>query len=586
MTEEKKKNWDFPLFKRMMTYIGPYKGLFNFTAFLTIFLVGLSLIKPIIIGVMVTENIGNINPKGLLENTILVLSLMIIEAIAQYYFSFNANLLGQRIVEDLRNKLLNHLLHFKLKYYDKTPIGQLVTRVVSDMETISDIFSQGVLVIIGDVLKLVGVLIAMFVINWKLSLLVLIPIPVLLWATNIFKKAIKTAFQQVRTQVAQLNTFVQEHITGMNIVQLFGREKEEAKEFRDINHKHKTAHIKSVWAYSIFFPVVEILSALSLAFLVYFIVLQADVPGIDIDTIAGELTTFILFIHMLYRPIRMLADKFNVVQMGMVSAERVFAILDQDETIATISSPKLIENFEGEVDFKNIWFAYNNEEWVLEDISFSVKKGETIALVGATGAGKSTIINLLSRFYEFQKGEIYIDNHNIQELELEQLRRNISVVLQDVFLFSGSIKKNISLEDKNISDEQIIEAAKAVGAHDFISKLPEGYNFDVRERGGMLSAGQRQLLAFIRAYVYNPKILVLDEATSSVDTETEILIQNAIEKLTENRTSIIIAHRLSTIKNADRIYVMDKGRITEFGSHEELLKQNGAYKHLYDLQFK
>lgn len=578
--------WDFSLFKRVMTYISPYKPLFYFTAFLTIALVGLGLIKPIIIGDMVKENINNFDTQALLQNTILVIGLMIIEAIAQYYFSFNANLLGQRIVEDLRNTLIKHVLKFKLKYFDKTPIGQLVTRAVSDMETIADIFAQGILVIIGDVLKLVGVLIAMFVINWKLSILVLLPIPILLWATNLFKKAIKSAFEQVRTQVSKLNTFVQEHITGMNIVQIFGREQEEAKQFREINKKHRNAHIKSVWAYSIFFPVVEILSALSLTFLVIFLVLQADVPGIDISSIAKDLTVFILFIHMLYRPIRMLADRFNTLQMGLVSAKRVFAILDQDETIPVVKNPKKITQFEGKVDFKNVWFAYNNEEWVLKDISFEVNKGETIALVGATGAGKSTIINLLSRFYEFQKGSIAVDAEDIRELDLEQIRQNISVVLQDVFLFSGSIKKNISLEDDSISDEQIIEASKAVGAHDFISKLPNGYDFDVRERGGMLSAGQRQLLAFIRAYVYNPKILVLDEATSSVDTETELLIQNAIERLTQNRTSIVIAHRLSTIQKADRIYVMDNGKIIEHGSHEELLAIDGAYKRLYDLQFK
>ena len=584
--EGENKLWDFSLFARIMTYVKPYKVLFYFTSFLTIALAILGIAKPIIIGKMVKDNINNLDVESLLYNTILVIALMIVEGLAQYYFSYNANVLGQRIVEDLRNKLIKHVLRFRLKFYDKTPIGRLVTRVVSDMETIADIFAQGVLVIIGDILKLVGVLIAMFVINWKLSLLVLIPIPILLIATNIFKRAIKTAFQQVRLQIAQLNTFVQEHITGMNIVQIFGREQEEAKRFRVINEKHKAAHIKSVWAYSIFFPVVEILSALSLALLVVYVVLQAQIPGIDIATIAKDLTVFILFIHMLYRPIRMLADRFNTLQMGMVSAERVFNLLDKDERIKTPEHPIVLEHFEGKVSFKNVWFAYNDEDWVLKNVSFEVNPGQTVALVGSTGAGKSTIINLLSRFYEFQEGDICIDDHDIRQLDLEFIRQNISVVLQDVFLFSGSIKKNITLEDSSITDEKLIAAAKTVGAHDFISGLPNSYDFDVKERGGMLSAGQRQLLAFIRAYVYNPKILILDEATSSVDTETELLIQKAIDKLTENRTSIVIAHRLSTIKKADKIFVLDEGEIIESGSHNELLDQNGAYKRLYDLQFR
>ena len=584
MSSVEGKTWDFKLFWRIMQYVKPYRLVFIATSLLTIFLSVLGLAKPIIIGNMVKNNINQLDKEGLLFWAIVVVVLMIIEAIAQYYHSYKANWLGQKIVQDIRNEIFKKTTSFKLKYFDKTPIGRLVTRVISDMETIADIFSEGVLVIIGDILKLIGVLIAMFVINWKLSLLVMIPIPLLLIATNIFKKAIKDAFQMVRTQVAQLNTFVQEHITGMNIVQIFGREKQEAKTFRKINEEHRDAHIKSVWAYSIFFPVVEILSALSLAFLVIYIVLQADVPDQEIAVLAKDLTVFILFIHMLYRPIRMLADRFNTLQMGMVSAERVFNIIDTDERI--LQEEENTQSVEGNVRFNNVWFAYNDEEWVLKNISFEVKAGETIALVGATGAGKSSIINLLSRFYEFQKGEILIDGVDIRKTDIEHLRNHISVVLQDVFLFSGSIYRNITLDDKDISKEQVMNAAIDVGAHQFISSLPNGYDFDVRERGGMLSAGQRQLLSFIRAYVYNPKILVLDEATSSVDTETEILIQNAIDKLTENRTSIVIAHRLSTIKKADKIFVLDKGEIIESGTHDELLKQNGAYKRLYDLQFK
>lgn len=584
MSNKKNKTWDVKLFWRIMQYVKPYRLVFIATSLLTIFLAILGIVKPIIIGHMVKNNISQLDKESLLFWTIIVVLLMIIEAITQYYHSYQANWLGQKIVQDIRNEIFKKTTSFKLKYFDKTPIGRLVTRVISDMETIADIFSEGVLVIIGDVLKLVGVLIAMFVINWKLSLLIMIPVPLLLIATNIFKKAIKDAFQMVRTQVAQLNTFVQEHITGMNIVQIFGREKQEAKTFRKINEEHRDAHIKSVWAYSIFFPVVEILSALSLAFLVIYIVLQADVPDQEIAVLAKDLTVFILFIHMLYRPIRMLADRFNTLQMGMVSAERVFNIIDTDERI--IQDEEQTQNISGNVVFNNVWFAYNDDEWVLKNISFEVKAGETIALVGATGAGKSSIINLLSRFYEFQKGEILIDGIDIRKTDIEHLRNHISVVLQDVFLFSGSIYRNITLDDKHITKEQVVSAAIDVGAHQFISSLPNGYDFDVRERGGMLSAGQRQLLSFIRAYVYNPKILVLDEATSSVDTETEILIQNAIDKLTENRTSIVIAHRLSTIKKADKIFVLDKGEIIESGTHNELLNQNGAYKRLYDLQFK
>jgi len=477
--------------------------------------------------------------------------------------------------------LFKHVTRFKLRYFDRTPIGQLVTRVVSDIETIAEIFSQGILVILGDILKLVVVVVVMFIYNWKLSLLVLTPIPLLLIATNIFKNAIKKAFQQVRTQVSVLNTFVQEHLTGMNIVQIFNREEAESDKFRDINDKHRQAHIRSVWAYSVFFPVVEILSAISLAVLVWWGARESLAGDISV----GDLVTFILFIYMLFRPIRQLADRFNVLQMGMVGSQRVFKVLDTDERIAD-TGHKTGERLEGAIEFQNVWLAYEEDDYVLRDISFEVNKGEVVAFVGATGAGKSSVINLLSRFYEFQKGDILIDDHSIREYELDFLRNEIAVVLQDVFLFSDTIHHNITLGDKHISREQVIEAAEAVGAHEFIMELPGNYDFDVRERGGMLSSGQRQLISFIRAYVYNPSILVLDEATSSVDTETEILIQNAIDRITEGRTSIVIAHRLSTIQKADKIIVMDEGKILEMGSHAELLEHGGAYKNLFDLQFK
>ncbi len=574
------KAFDLKLFTRVFRYVAPYKRVFYFALFLTIFLAGLGVLRPILIGKAIDVYVINSDPKGLLYIMLIVVGILFVEAAAQFYQTYYSNWLGQSVTIDLRSLLFNHITSFKLKYFDKTAIGTLVTRCISDIETISQIFSQGLLSIMGELLKLIVVIAVMFAINWQLTLYSLVPIPVLIFAMIIFKNAIKRSFQQVRTQVSRLNAFAQEHIVGMSIVQVFNREAKEKEKFKDINRSHRRAHIKSIWAYSIFFPVVEILSAVSLAFLIWW-----GVGGvIENEVTMGDLVMFILFIHMLFRPIRQLADRFNVLQMGMVGSERVFAVLDTQSHIQ--DSGTLESGVKGNIQFRNVWFAYQDEDWVLKDLSFEAKEGETIAFVGATGAGKSSIVNLINRFYEFQKGEILIDGTPVQDYDLEYLRSAIAVVLQDVFLFSDTIANNISLQNPDISREEIIAAAEGVGASDFIEKMPGTYDYDVKERGGMLSVGQRQLISFIRAYVYNPKILILDEATSSVDTESELLIQNAIDRLTENRTSIVIAHRLSTIQKADRIIVLEKGKIIEQGTHQELLANEGHYKKLIDMQFQ
>lgn len=575
------KAWDTALFKRIMRYVRPYKNTFIVTAFLVIVLAILGPLRPWLIQHTIDEEVKNFNADGVLKLTLIMIGVLILEAIVQFYQTYWANWLGQTIIKDLRVQLYKHIMSFRLKYFDRTAIGTLVTRTVSDIETIANIFSQGVLVIIGDILKLVAVVGFMVSVDWLLTLITLIPIPILIIATNIFKKVIKKAFQDVRTQISRLNAFVQERVTGMKIIQIFNREKVELSRFEKMNKLHRNAHIQTVWAYSIFFPVVEMLSAASLALLVWW-----GTKGVLAGyTTLGNLMAFIMYIYMMYRPIRQLADRFNTLQMGMVSSERVFKVLDTDSFIenkGTFSKPKL----EGEIEFKNIWFAYNEDEYVLKDISFTAKAGETIAFVGATGSGKTSTINLLGRFYEFQKGDIIVDGVSIRDYDISELRSRMAVVLQDVFLFSDSIYNNITLNNSDIAEEKVIEAAKKVGAHDFINKLPGAYHYDVKERGGMLSVGQRQLISFIRAYVHNPSILILDEATSSIDTESEQMIQKATDVLTEGRTSIVIAHRLSTIQKADKIIVLEAGRIIEQGNHQELLAQNGHYKKLFDLQFK
>lgn len=572
--------FDYKLLKRILNYILPYKGKFYFTGFLVIILAVIAPIRPLLIQYAVDHYILVPNSVMLYNITMALVGLLILESGLQFIQTYLANWLGQSVVKDLRIDVYKKINNFKLQYFDKTPIGTLVTRVVSDLETISDIFSQGILIIIGDLLKLVAVVVFMLVQDWKLTLIMLIPMPILIFATNWFKNYIKLAFQDVRTAISNLNTFVSEHLTGMNIVQVFNQEERELTSFRKINEEHKQANIRTVWANSIFFPVVEVLSAISLALLVWWG--AGDV--VSGRTSLGVLTAFIMYINMLYRPIRQLADKFNTLQMGMVASERVFKVLDTEASIDN-SGSGTTENLKGEITFKDLWFSYLPDNWILKGINFHGNSGETIAFVGATGAGKTSVINLLGRFYEFQKGHILIDGKDIRSYELNSLRSSIGVVLQDVFLFSDTIMNNISLRNPKITEKEIIAASKTVGAHEFISKLPGGYHFDVKERGGMLSSGQRQLIAFIRAYVYNPKILILDEATSSVDSETERLIQNAIDILTEGRTSIIIAHRLATIQKADTIIVLDQGRIVEQGNHNTLLNKNGVYQNLFELQF-
>ncbi len=575
------KAFDLRLLSRIVRYVKPYKALFVLTGCLTLILAVLGPLRPYLIQYTVDNSIIIPN-KGLLLNlTLLLIFILILEGVLQFVETYSANKVGQLVIRDLRNEVFSKISGFRLKYFDRTPIGRLVTRAVSDIETISEIFSQGILVIIGDILKLIVVVGFMFYTSWQLTLVSLIPVPILILATIIFKNYIKKAFREVRNAVSALNSFVQEHITGMNIVQIFNREEREFERFKEINEEHKKAHIKTVWANAIFFPVVEILSAASIAILVWWGA-KSVIAG---SATPGGLVAFILYIYMLFRPIRQLADKFNVLQMGMVSGERVFKVLDTDAKIENEGHLSFEQPLKGQVKFENVFFAYSGEDYVLKDVSFSIEVGETAAFVGATGAGKSSVINLISRSYEFQKGLIEIDGNNIRDYSLNYLRQNIGVVLQDVFLFSGSVLDNITLRNNEIRLEKVVEAAKLVGAHDFIMKLPGGYDFNVRERGAMLSVGQRQLLSFIRAYVYNPAILILDEATSSVDTESEMLIQKAIDVITKGRTSIIIAHRLATIQNADKIFVLDKGRLVESGSHQSLLEQNGHYKTLVDLQF-
>ncbi|WP_395808681.1 ABC transporter ATP-binding protein [Daejeonella sp.] len=571
---------DVNLLKRVFRYAYPYRRIFAWSIFLTMLLAVLAPLRPWLIQYTLDKYIILNNSSGLLNMSLLMVGLLLIQTGVQYYHTFFTNVLGQSVIKDLRVNVFNHISSLKLNYFDRTPIGQLITRTVSDLETIADIFSEGLIVIVGDVLQVVAIIAVMLYIDWELTIVVLIPMPFLMVASYVFKEAIKSAFQDVRTQISNLNTFLQEHISGIRIIQYFAREDQEMQKFRQINAKHRDAHIRSNWYYSIFFPVVEIISAISIGLLVWY-----GSRSILSDQISpGVVVSFIMYINMLFRPIRELADKFNTLQMGMVGAERIFNVLDTDQTTENKGRYKP-SHLNGDIQFKNVWFAYNDENWVLKDISFHLKPGETLALVGATGAGKSSTINILNRFYEVNKGSVLVDGIDIREYELNFLRSNIATVLQDVFLFSDSIANNINLNNQEISRDALTKAAQDVGALAFINRLPGGFDYDVMERGATLSAGQAQLISFIRALVYNPQILVLDEATASVDTETEELIQNAINKLMEGRTSIVIAHRLSTIQNADRIIVLDQGEIKEMGTHQQLLKLNGFYKRLYDLQF-
>ncbi len=576
------KAFDYSLFKRLINYTKPYKITFYGVALAAILLSGFSVMTAIIVGNIVDEAITLKDADKLLYLTMAMLGVLIGQVISQLGFNYYANWLGESVIKDIRIDLFTKMMGFKMKYFDNSSIGVLVTRAVADMQRIGEIFSQGFFVIVADLLKMFVVAGVMLYQNWKLALIVFALMPIIAYATRLFQKAMKVAFTEVRAEVSNLNSFVQERITGMKIVQLFNREETEKEKFRVISEKHQNAWLKTVWYNSIFFPIAEIVSSVAIGLIVWYGGL------LNIANVAtneyGSIFAFILLSDMLFRPLRQIADKFNTLQMGMVAANRVFKILDSDNQVEDSGTLDQIA-IKGNIAFKNVYFGYIENQEVLHGITFQVKAGETIAIVGATGAGKSTIINLLNRFYELNSGEISIDDINIKEFTLTSLRSKIAVVLQDVFLFADTIANNISLKDEKITKATIEAAAKQIGVHEFIISLPGGYDYNVKERGIMLSSGQRQLIAFLRAYVSNPSILVLDEATSSVDTYSEQLIQKATEKITEGRTSIIIAHRLATIKKADKIIVMDAGKIMEIGSHKELLAEGGYYSNLYEAQF-
>ena len=579
----KAKAFDSNLFKRILKYTKPYKARFYGVIAFAILLSVFAALRPYLLKQTVDSYIQPKDQEGLLWYAVLMGIVLLFEVFSQFYFVYWANWLGQDIIKDIRTKLFNHMLTFRMKYFDNAPVGQLVTRSVSDIEQIARIFSQGLFMIISDLLKMIVVLGFMFYMNWRLTWIVILAMPILVYATRVFQQKMQLAFEEVRNQVANMNTFVQERVTGMKIVQLFNREDIEFEKFKEINQKHNKAWIKTILYNSIFFPIADIISSLSLGA----VVIYGGFHILDGDkfTTFGDLFSYTMFIGMLFNPLRQIADKFNEMQMGMIAANRVFDILDSESDVQN-NGTKIAGHFSGEIRFENVRFSYVKDQEVLKGINLNVKPGETVAIVGATGAGKSTIINLLNRFYEIDSGSIYIDNQNINDFQLESLRKQIAIVLQDVFLFADTIHNNITLNNPAISREEVIEAAKKIGVHKFIKTLPNGYDYDVKERGVMLSSGQRQLIAFLRAYVSNPSILILDEATSSIDTYSEELIQKATETITKGRTSIVIAHRLATIINADKIIVMDKGVIVEQGSHQELVaKTDGYYKNLYESQF-
>jgi ATP-binding cassette subfamily B protein len=572
---------DMKVLRQLYTYVKPYQKQFYFLVFLTLALAILAPTRPYLIQIAIDEHVAVGDAAGLLQIIYILVGLMIVQAFAQWAHTYYSGWIGQVIIKDIRVRLYKHLLKLRLQFFDNTPIGRLVTRNVSDIETLADVFSEGLAAIIGDLLQIVTILGVMFYIDWKLTLVSLSTLPLLIISTYVFKEKIKVTFNDVRNAVANLNSFLQEHITGMTIVQLFNREKREFDKFKEINREHRAAHIRSVLYYSVYFPVAEIIQAIGIGLVVWY----GAVGVLGMDLQIGILISFIMYLQLFFRPIRMIADRFNTLQMGVVSSSRIFKLLASSEHIANEGSFSP-EKVQGNVRLDQVWFAYKEEDYVLKNISFEVKKGQTIALVGATGAGKSSIINLISRFYEINKGSITIDGTNIQDFELSALRKHIGVVLQDVFLFSSSIYQNITLGNPNITKEQVLAAAELVGASKFIEKLPGGLDYNVMERGATLSVGQRQLISFVRAMVYNPEILILDEATSSVDSETEELIQESIEKMMQGRTSIVIAHRLSTIQKADQILVLNKGEIVETGTHQSLLEKGGYYTQLHQMQLK
>ncbi len=573
--------FDLKILNRLFIFCKPYIGVFYILIFLTLSLSILQPIRPYITQIIIDDYVSLNDIDGLKKMIILLFGLLIINAIVMYFHTYLSGWLGQNIIKDIRIKLFSHLQNFKLQFFDKTPIGRIVTRNVSDIETIADIFGQGIASIIGDILQLFGIVFLMFYINWKLTFISLATLPFLFLTTYVFKEKVKLSFNNVRTAVANLNSYVQEHIIGMNIVQIFGNEKKEYERFKEINQTHLKANLKAVLYYSIYFPVMELFTSIGLGLLIWYGSNQLFSEEVTL----GVLVAFIMYLQLFFRPIRSIADRFNTLQMGVVSSKRIFDLLDKNESIKSNEKIKDVK-LNGEVEFKDVWFAYNDDDYVLKNISFKISKGDSVGFVGATGSGKTSIINLINRFYDFQKGKILIDNKNIEDYNLSSLRNNLGLVSQDVFLFSDTIYNNITLFNDSISENEVWDAIKKVGAEKFIDRLPKKLQFDVKERGASLSVGQRQLISCIRIMLYDPKIILLDEATSSVDSESEIMIQKAISEILKNRTSIVVAHRLSTIKEVDNIIVIDSGEIKEIGSHKELLEKNGFYNKLYEMQYK
>ena len=581
-TNDEKQKFDLYLLWRVLAMALPYKKVAIFSVTLAVLLAPLSIARPRLIQKMVDDYVFVGDTSGLTFWALVIAGLLILEALCRYAFTYSSSWLGESVIRDLRVNVFRHINGLRLSYFDKTPIGTSTTRTISDIQSINSIFAEGVITILADLMSIVAVLAIMLTTSWRLTLICLTTMPFLVLASYIFKEAVKKSYQQVRTQIQKMNAFLQERITGMRIVQIFNAEGAEARKFAGINKDYRKANIDAILYYAVFFPTVDIIAAASLALMVWWGAQDVARAG---GVTLGALVAFPIYINMLFRPIRVLADKFNTLQMGLVASERVFKVIDRDDQIENTGTLQPA-SLNGEVEFKNVWFAYNDHDWILKDLSFQLKSGETLAIVGSTGSGKTTITNIINRFYEYQQGEILIDGKDLRDYELTALRSRMAMVLQDVFLFTGSVLENITLRDPEISRERVIEASKLIGAHAFIERLPGGYDYDVMERGATLSMGQRQLISFVRALVFDPDILILDEATSSVDPETEGVIQHAIEKLIDRRTSIVIAHRLSTIRNADNIMVLEKGEIKEIGPHEELVQLvEGRYRELYEMQF-
>ena len=576
------KAYDSKLMRRLLRYVKPYKKYVITAIILNIIVAGLGPLRPVLTKIAFDDKIENKDFHGLLIISGLLLASLMLQAVIQYFLTYYTELMGQKIVYDLRLQIFSHVQKLALRYFDKTPVGRTVTRVTNDVDSLNEMFSSGIVYVFSDIFVIIWIFIFMFTMAWDLSLVTLSVLPILIYATVIFRKKVRETYRDVRLHLARLNSYMQERVTGMNVVQIFSKEKEELKKFSSINNDNRIVNIKSIFYYAVFFPVVEMMSAISVGLIIWY----GGGEVIQSRLTIGVLFAFMQFTEMFWRPIKDLSDKYNILQGAMASSERIFKLLDDDTIIKEPENPLTLSKIRGEIEFKNVWFAYNPDEFVLKNLSFRINPGERIAIVGATGAGKTSIINIFTRFYDIAKGSITLDGIDIRSLSTGDLRKHIAMVLQDVFLFSGTIKSNINLGNKNISDAEIVEAAKTVGAHKFISQLPNGYDEEVKEKGATLSVGQKQLISFARALAYNPQILILDEATSSVDTETEQLIQNAIEKLLIGRTSIVIAHRLSTIQNADKIFVMHKGELKEEGTHQELLAKRGIYYKLYQLQYK